>query len=344
MRRIAVAGAGIYGCCIAQRLAEAGCRVDLFDPRGLLGGASGTNQFRLHAGYHYPRSPETIGQVLADRDAFLAAFAEAVVRDTAHYYAVPRHGSRTTVAAYEAVMDAYGLPLSPVRPGWIDFGYIDRCYRVAEQLYDPDRLRALLDAGLRRAGVARHAARFGPDRESAYDGVVYATYGAHGDDPALRGGMSLQVAEKVRIAVPAALRRISLVVVDGAFTAFDRYGAQDLAQFGSARHTNHWQAESPEAAVPARYRARLARTGFEPCPETRFAAMRADAARATPAIAGARYLGSRYTLRLVEASATDRRTVRITERDGRVFHVLSGKVVGALRAASHLAERLAGDG
>jgi len=61
--KIAVAGAGIYGATAAIRLRELGHQVDLFDPLGVMGAASAINQYRLHAGYHYPRSPETIHEV-----------------------------------------------------------------------------------------------------------------------------------------------------------------------------------------------------------------------------------------------------------------------------------------
>ena len=61
--KIAVAGAGIYGATAAIRLAEHGHQVHLFDPLGLLRAASAINQYRVHAGYHYPRSPETISEI-----------------------------------------------------------------------------------------------------------------------------------------------------------------------------------------------------------------------------------------------------------------------------------------
>ncbi len=58
--KVAVAGAGVYGANIAISLAEAGHDVHLFDPLGVLRAASAINQYRIHSGYHYPRSPETI--------------------------------------------------------------------------------------------------------------------------------------------------------------------------------------------------------------------------------------------------------------------------------------------
>src|SRR5207237_293006 len=94
--RIAVAGAGIYGSTIALKLASEGHRVTLHDPLGVLRAASAINQCRIHRGYHYPRSPETITETLEARGEFVREFGPAVLRGTRHYYAIAREGSRTS--------------------------------------------------------------------------------------------------------------------------------------------------------------------------------------------------------------------------------------------------------
>ena len=59
--KCAVVGAGIYGITAATKLRTAGYIVDLYDSESeILKKASGINQYRIHRGYHYPRSPETI--------------------------------------------------------------------------------------------------------------------------------------------------------------------------------------------------------------------------------------------------------------------------------------------
>src|SRR5579863_8412475 len=88
--KIAVAGAGIYGATVAIRLAEHGHQVHLFDPLGVLRAASAINQYRVHAGYHYPRSSETISEITEARAEFTQAFAGAIVRNSLHYYAMPK--------------------------------------------------------------------------------------------------------------------------------------------------------------------------------------------------------------------------------------------------------------
>ena len=109
--KIAVAGAGIYGATAAIRLAEQGHTVHLFDPLGVMRAASAINQYRVHAGYHYPRSPETIRETLEARAEFIAAFEPAIVRNSKHFYAIPKKDSRTPPDLYEKVMAEHRLPL-----------------------------------------------------------------------------------------------------------------------------------------------------------------------------------------------------------------------------------------
>ena len=62
--KIAVVGAGIFGVTIALKL-DKFHDVTLYESsRDIMTAASRTNQLRLHRGYHYPRSPETVDACL----------------------------------------------------------------------------------------------------------------------------------------------------------------------------------------------------------------------------------------------------------------------------------------
>jgi len=341
--KIAVAGAGIYGSAISIRLAERGHSVHLFDPLGVLRAASAINQFRIHSGYHYPRSPETIEETMQARAEFLQAFRPAIVRGSRHYYAIPREGSLTPPELFEAVMAQHRVPLRPARPDWMNFEFIDRCYEAEEEIYDPDALRALLEDGLRSSGVRFEQRAFSPDERSGCDFVVWATYGL-GPSRGIFRAAKYQVAEKIEIQLPENLRGVSLVVIDGPFTAFDPYGNSGRSQFGSAKHTNHWTTRNSEEPIPEPYAGLLNRPAFEPVEFTRFEAMRADSALTVPASRDAKYLGSRFTIRVVEDNpAQDRRTLYVQETSPRELHIFSGKVVSAVKAARLVEERVARD-
>ena len=339
--KIAIAGAGIYGATAAIRLAEQGHRVTLFDPLGIMQAASAINQYRVHSGYHYPRSPETIRETLEARAEFIAAFAPAIVRNSRHYYAIPREGSRTPPDEYENIMRSHGLALRTCRPEWMNFDFIDRCYEVDENIYDPDALRVVIESRIKALGITFERRSFSGDARPDYDFVIWATHGL-GPSRDVFKGAKYQVAEKILIELPPQLRGIGLVIVDGPFTAFDPYGSSTRSLFGSAKHTNHWTTTDPEEPVPARYAELLNRAEFTSFTDTRFAAMRAECCLAVPGAKDAKYLGSRFTMRVVEDNPQqDRRILYVQDGRPGEIHIFSGKVVSAVKAARLVCEKIA---
>src|SRR5713226_1979154 len=342
--KIAVAGAGIYGGTVAIRLAEQGHAVRLFDPLGIMRAASATNQYRVHAGYHYPRSPETIQETLEARAEFIRAFEPAIVRNSRHYYAIPKQGSRTPPEVYEKVMKDHGLPLKPCRPDWMNFDFIDRCYQVEEHIYDPDILRDLVEKRIASLEIPFEQKQFTAEMRPDFDFVVWATYGMSASRQVFKIA-KFQVAEKMLIELPAALRGIALVIVDGPFTAFDPYGSSSRSLFGSAKNTNHWTTSDPDEPVPEPYARILNEPGFRPVPFTRFEAMRQDCCESVPGAKDAKYIGSRFTIRVVEDNPEhDRRILYLQERAPGEIHIFSGKVVSAVKAARLVCERIAHHG
>jgi hypothetical protein len=340
--KIAVAGAGIYGATVAIRLAERGHQVQLFDPLGVLRAASAINQYRVHAGYHYPRSSETISEITEARAEFTQAFADAIVSNSRHYYAIPKENSLTPPDLYEAVMHQHGLPLKACRPDWMNFDFIDKCYEVQENIYDPDVLRGLVEARLQANGIRLQRREFKHEMRSDYDFVILATYGL-GPSRGLFKAAKYQVAEKMLIELPPQLHGVALVVVDGPFTAFDPYGSSTRSLFGSAKNTNHWTTTNPDEPIPELYAGILNKPDFEPVPFTRFAAMRADCCLTVPAAKDATYIGSRFTIRVVEDNPEqDRRVLYVREGAPGEIHIFSGKVVSAVKAARLVCEMVAG--
>lgn len=336
--KVAVAGAGIYGATAAIRLAEQGHDVSLFDPLGILQAASAINAGRIHAGYHYPRSSQTIAEVLAAKGEFLAEFEPAIVWNSRNYYAIPKEGSRTPPAEYERVMARAGLPLRACRPEWMNFEYIHSCYQVDEYVYDPDALRKLVTARIGERSIRFLQREYRCEMRGEFDFIVWATYGL-GDSRALFRSVKTQVAEKALIELPPSLRGLAVVVVDGPFTAFDPYGSSEFSMFGSAKHTNHWSSSDPNEAIPDCYRAVLHRPAFEPVAFTRVESMKADCCLAIPSAKDAEYRGSRFAIRVVEDSPEeDRRTLYLKETGPGELHIFSGKVVSAVKAARLVCE------
>jgi len=98
--KICIVGAGWYGCHTANYLRSKGVEVDILDKETtLFAGASSKNQNRLHLGYHYPRSEETIRECQAGFTRFNQQYGEYVHEFSKNYYLIHDH-SKTSLDDY----------------------------------------------------------------------------------------------------------------------------------------------------------------------------------------------------------------------------------------------------
>ena len=89
--KIAIIGAGLYGCYIANKLSTSikNINIDLYEKNNqILLSAASNNQSRLHYGFHYPRSNETIRQTHFGSKIFKEEFNDCIFYPKKNYYAV----------------------------------------------------------------------------------------------------------------------------------------------------------------------------------------------------------------------------------------------------------------
>ena len=149
---VAIIGGGIFGIMVALRLAERGLLVTIFEKnKDILLGASYINQYRMHMGYHYPRSKETAKSSYNSYKAFCNIFKECIVDNFNHYYCIAKHGSLTSNKQYKEFCDWLGLPYVKEFPTAISISQdeVELCIKVPEKLYDPNILRDSLKSLLK---------------------------------------------------------------------------------------------------------------------------------------------------------------------------------------------------
>ena len=79
-------GGGIFGVTSAVELSNNGYQVELHEEMfDIMKCASDINQYRLHRGYHYPRSVETVLSCIEGEKQFTEAYAGAVLKSNKHY-------------------------------------------------------------------------------------------------------------------------------------------------------------------------------------------------------------------------------------------------------------------
>jgi hypothetical protein len=340
-KTVAVIGAGIFGCTTAIELSTAGFSVTLFDKASdIMQAASGINQYRMHRGYHYPRSPETIRSSMEATPLFEEVFKDAIMTHVPHYYAIAKEGSKVSGEVYLEVLRTHGLPFEIETLPQVNADAVDVVVRATEHLYDPAKLRELVRERLIDAGVTLMLNReVHVDELHEYDFVVVATYAhfnsalkertdAHRD-------YQYEVCEKLVVEMPDELKGMSLVVMDGPFMCFDPLGDTGYSVMGHVDHAIHQRSFGTYAQVPE-YLVPLLNKGIIANPEyTNFEKFIASGTHFVPALAHARHVGSMYTIRTVlpKVDATDERPTIIESLDHRVFTIYSGKVGNSVQAA-----------
>ena len=100
-KRIAVIGAGIFGCAAAMELGKAGYHVKLVDRQAsLLMGTSKNNTNRVHMGFHYPRDLGTAIECRDSFERFTRTFPEAILHGFPNLYCIAAKGSLTSADDY----------------------------------------------------------------------------------------------------------------------------------------------------------------------------------------------------------------------------------------------------
>ena len=90
-KKIAIIGAGWFGCYIAYDLINCGYNVDIFEKQNkIFKGASGFNQNRLHKGFHYPRSYKTIKESKTGYNKFIKTFPSLVEKINKNFYVIAK--------------------------------------------------------------------------------------------------------------------------------------------------------------------------------------------------------------------------------------------------------------
>jgi hypothetical protein len=342
--RVAVVGGGIFGATAAVELAQHGYRVELFEQADdLLLSASGINQYRLHRGYHYPRSRETATDCRDSEPVFRDSFPEAVLNGTDHFYAIAARDSLTSADQYLAFCRDLELEVEVDRPSMLRPEAIALSVRVRESLFDPAILRRLVWTRLREAGVDVHLnTRIEPEQLEAFPQSVIATYAELNrllPDAAAQRAYQFEVCEKPVVRLPERYTRQSVVVMDGPFMCFDPLGNTGMFVLGNVVHAIHERSVGPLPEVSPELGALLNRGIVSDPPITNIERFIAAGAELFDGFDEAEHVGSMFTIRTVlpGVDRTDARPTLIREIDDHTITLFSGKVDTCISAAEEVA-------
>jgi L-2-hydroxyglutarate oxidase LhgO len=93
-KTICIIGGGFYGCYVAKKIKENFKNIDIEiyeKNNSLISEAGKNNQYRLHLGFHYPRSLETIKQTQEGSKIFVNEFKNFISNTKKNIYLIHKN-------------------------------------------------------------------------------------------------------------------------------------------------------------------------------------------------------------------------------------------------------------
>lgn len=143
--KIAIVGVGLYGAYIADMLSNnKKFSVDLYDAKKeILSVTAKKNQYRLHIGYHYPRSKETILQTLNGFKIFKKKFQKFLYFPKKNYYLIHKN-SPINLKEYLKIYKSFNLGFKKITLNkyseYINENQIEGCVNTEEGVILIDKL------------------------------------------------------------------------------------------------------------------------------------------------------------------------------------------------------------
>lgn len=342
--KIAVVGAGLFGTMAAVRLVQAGFDVDLYEKNSdILTAASGINQYRLHRGYHYPRSKSTALSSRYAEDTFRMEFKEAVRDDNEHYYCIAKEGSRVSGEQYVNFCKECDLEHETANIDHVHGHMVDLVIKGKEAVIDPIKLRELCWEKIKKNKIKIHLnTAFLPHQIDEYDFVINATYANSNfileRYPDARRQYQFELVEKPVLRLSPKFKGMSIVVMDGPFFCIDPYGETDMHVMGNVVHAIHATNTGFFPEIPEEYKPLLNKGIVESPNVTRIEKFLETATSFMPDMKEAEYVGSMFTVRAVlpNVDATDERPTLVSKVSDKIIHVFSGKLGNCVEAADEV--------
>ena len=114
-KNICIIGAGWYGCHIGLYLKKKGHKITIYEKeRNIFLGSSGYNQFRLHRGFHYPRSSETIKEIKKNFTKFYSLYKNFIFFPKNNLYCIAKKKSLIDQKIYQLIIKSHKLKFKKI--------------------------------------------------------------------------------------------------------------------------------------------------------------------------------------------------------------------------------------
>ena len=342
--KVLVVGGGIFGTTASVALATSGFNVTLHEElNGIMKCASDINQYRLHKGYHYPRSKQTAQECLDGLKSFKRKYGDSIVNgDVTHYYSIALRDSLVSSGEYIKFLDDMGLEYK-LHDEYPLFDEVGISIEAEEELFDKDKLRIQVTQKMKGAGVEVVLNKQTTKEDfKDYDYIVIATYAKINellDEPIQ---YQYEVVEKPVVKLPKEYKNKSVVVMDGPFMCLDPY-RDGYHVLGHVEHAIHSTNVGDYPMVLNKHIVGYLNNGVIHNPKvTKINKFIEAGMEFFDDFDKLEHIGSMFTVRTVLAHRDhdDARPTIVTQEAHNVYTIFSGKIGTCVQAANELVRRL----
>ena len=344
--KIAVVGGGVFGCTSAWMLSKQGYDVDLFEKNNdIMTQASYINQYRLHRGYHYPRSKETAQSSIEGERSFLKVYGDSVINGkTKHYYCIAKNDSLISKSQYIKFLEQLNLPYKKKKLGIINKNVVNLTIEANEMLFDPYKLKSLVWKKLKQFSVNVNLnTKF--DKKN-YDYVINATYSNLNEviPEKKQKNYQFELCEKPVLKLPISYKNKSVVIMDGPFMCIDPLGDTDYHVMGNVVHAIHSRNIGKYPVFEEKFNELLNKGIIKNPKITNINKFINSAKKFFKDIEKSKHIGSMYTIRTVlpNKEQDDARPTLVENIYGNIFNLFSGKIGTCVNAGNEIKKLIKG--
>ena len=179
IQKIAIIGAGIFGCSIALELDKEGYDIVLFEKEDdIMQLATKNNHNRIHYGYHYPRSLETVKQSLDGLLSFLTKYSDAIVFGFENYYSIAKDNSLTNASQFKEFCKEAGIGFKSKFPEKeiMNRELLEDSFLVEEPIYDWEKLQSIVKVRISNSKIKIKLKSDFTKSVESFDFIINCTY------------------------------------------------------------------------------------------------------------------------------------------------------------------------
>jgi len=332
-KKIAIVGAGIFGCTLALILSKK-FDVYLFEKKNdILNEASKMNQFRFHLGFHYPRSFKTINEIQHHYKDFLKFYGKDIYGQSKNYYSMAKYNSKTSFEKYLKILKKNKLFYKRIYKSDYVSDKIKGLILTDEKVLNYFKLKKKIYRLLKLKKIKLNLKKeLQPKDIKSYYKIFLTTYKNNnsvlnnlGKKP--KNFFRYELVEKLIVRLPNKYKKLSMVVLDGQFLCIDPYIGTKYHLLSHVKYSKIKIINSFFPNFSKKFSKLLSYEKLKNLKGTKFKKIIEDGSKYLPFLKKAKYIISFYLVRTImnNSKKDDDRTNQMDNFSNKIIAILSGK-------------------